>query len=265
MPLPGSLPWMESVDAKIARTKEHLRVFDAESLEFFKQSRPTFIRKTNGAEHWLVCYTEDAFPPVRLSVLVGEVLFNLRSALDNLVCGLIKTQDHMSECDKSEFPIFLDEAKFKEKSGRLLRGVPGPASQLIEDFQPWRRPENSRSLDPLWIIHDLCNHDKHRALNLAVCAHKGLSIIIPMKNGVCVRVTPERVVFAQNPVTVPLPGNPSDFEDNVKVHVTGRTVLFLRGHELLADMPVSDLLDNCVRHVEQRIVHQFRPFFRSRT
>jgi hypothetical protein len=62
--------------------------------------------------------------------------------------------------------------------------------------------------DPLWIVHDLCNQDKHRALNLAVCAHKGLSIIIPMKN---------------------------------------------------------DLLDNCVRHVEQRIVHKFRPFFRPRT
>jgi hypothetical protein len=63
---------------------------------------------------------------------------------------------------------------------------------------------------------------------------------------------------------VPLPGNPSDFDDNVKVHVTGRTVLSLRGQESSADMAVSDLLDNCVRHVEERIVHKFRPFFRPR-
>jgi hypothetical protein len=39
----------------------------------------------------------------------------------------------------------------------------------------------------------------------------------------------------------------------------------LRGQESLADMPVSDLFDNCVRHVEQRIVHRLRPFFRPRT
>jgi len=85
-----------------------------------------------------------------------------------------------------------------------------------------------------------------------------------MKNGVGVQVTPERVVFAVNPVTVPLPGDPSDFEDNVKIHVTGRTVLFLRDQESLAETPVSDMLDKCVRYVEQRIVHKFRPFFRPR-
>jgi hypothetical protein len=263
MPLPDSLPWMESVDAKVARAEEHLATFDAESLEFFKQSRPTFIRKTNGEAHWLVCYTEDPFPPLRLSVLAGEVLFNLRSALDNLICGLIKMQDSKAECDKSEFPIFSDEAKYAEKKSRLLRGIPATAIAIVEQFQPWQRPQATREVDPLWIIHTLCNHDKHRALNLAVCAHRGLSIIIPMKNGVGIQVTPERVVFAVNPVTVKLPGKSSDFEDNASVHVTGRTVLFLVGQAPLADLPVSDILNNCVRHVAERIVPQFRPFFRK--
>ena len=31
----------------------------------------------------------------------------------------------------------------------------------------------------------------------------------------------------------------------------------------LADLPVSDILNNCVRHVAERIVPQFRPFFRK--
>ncbi len=253
---------MESVDAKIARAQEHLATFDAESLEFFKQSRPTFIRKTDGAKHWLVCYTQDPFPPIRLSVLVGEVLFNLRSALDNLICGLIRTQDRTSDCDRSEFPIFLHEAKYAEKKGRLLKGVPEAACALIETFQPWKRPENSREIDPLWIIHTLCNIDKHRALNLTVCAHKGLSIIIPMKNGMGVPVTLERVVLAIEPQIVPLPGNPTDFAENVGIHISGRTTLFLAGHAHLSDRPVSDLIDTCVRHVAERIVPQFRPFFR---
>ena len=254
---------MESVDAKLARAKEHLRAFDAESLEFFKLSRPTFIRKTNGAEHWLVCYTQDPFPPMRLSVLVGDVLHNLRSTLDSLVCGLIKTGDPASVCDKSEFPIFIDQQEYAKKASRLLKGVPEPACKMIESFQPWARPESTRQIDPLWSIHSLHNHDKHRAVHLTVCAHRGLGIIVPMKNGVGVQVSPEPVVLAMQPAIIPLPGNPNDFDDSVNVHISGRTVLFFGGQPALASLPVSDILDNCLRHVEDRIVPMFRRFFRS--
>jgi len=34
MPMPNSLPWMESVDAKMIRAHEHLQMFDWELTEY---------------------------------------------------------------------------------------------------------------------------------------------------------------------------------------------------------------------------------------
>lgn len=48
MPLPDSLPWMESVDAKMARAKEHLDTLYAEAVVFFESTKRNFILKSNG-------------------------------------------------------------------------------------------------------------------------------------------------------------------------------------------------------------------------
>jgi hypothetical protein len=161
--------------------------------------------------------------------------------------------------DKSEFPIFLEHADYEKKKARLLR-APESALKLFDDFQLWKRPENARTTDPLWIIHSLHNYDKHRGVHLTVCAHRSLGIIVPMRDGTAIHVTPEPIVLATQPVTIPLPGNPSHFADNINVHITGRTVLFFGGQPHLAELPVSDILHNCVRHIEDR---SFRPFASS--
>ena len=52
---------------------------------YVEQARPYFIRKVNReeTEHWMVFYDEDPIPPIELSVLIGDFLYNLRSALDS--------------------------------------------------------------------------------------------------------------------------------------------------------------------------------------
>jgi len=84
MSLPDSLPWMESVDAKMVRAKEHLDTLHAEAGVFFESTKRNFILKSNGQEAWIVHYIEGSTPPIRLGVLLGECVFNIRSALDNL-------------------------------------------------------------------------------------------------------------------------------------------------------------------------------------
>ena len=98
MPLPDSLPWMESVDAKIARAKEHLDTLHREADAFFETTKRNFVLKTEGRAAWIVYWVDDPFPPIRLGVLLGECVFNMRSALDNLVCGLIRTKDGFAAC-----------------------------------------------------------------------------------------------------------------------------------------------------------------------
>ena len=50
MSLLDSLPWMESVDAKIVRAKEHLGTLHAEAGVFFEITKRNFILMSNGRE-----------------------------------------------------------------------------------------------------------------------------------------------------------------------------------------------------------------------
>ena len=105
MSLPDSLPWMESVDAKMARAKEHLDTLYAEAGVYFESTKRNFILKSNGLEAWIVHYIEGSIPPIHFRHPVGQCVFNIRSALDNLVCGLIRTVDSLSPCKGTQFPI----------------------------------------------------------------------------------------------------------------------------------------------------------------
>ena len=65
MSLPDSLPWMESVDAKIVRAKEHLGTLHAEAGVFFEITKRNFILKSNGREAWIVHYVTTSRVPSR--------------------------------------------------------------------------------------------------------------------------------------------------------------------------------------------------------
>src|SRR5215831_14913607 len=112
MSLPDSLPWMESADAKMARAKEHLDTLYAEARVFFESTKRNFILKSNGHKAWIVHYIEDSIPPIRFAVLLGECVFNMRSVLDNLVCGLIRTKDSHATCKGTQFPISSTEEQW---------------------------------------------------------------------------------------------------------------------------------------------------------
>src|SRR5882672_10110363 len=88
-------PWMESASAKIARAREHFHALDHEIIEFIKATKRHFVFKVNEERTvaWIVSSVEEPHPPIRISVMVGDCLFNMRSALDNLVCGLVRRQD----------------------------------------------------------------------------------------------------------------------------------------------------------------------------
>ena len=89
MSVPDSLPWMESVDAKMVRAR-NTSTPSMLKLVCSSNTKRDLILKSNGQEAWIVHYIEDSVPPIRLGVLLGECVFNIRSALDNLVCGLIQ-------------------------------------------------------------------------------------------------------------------------------------------------------------------------------
>ena len=98
----------------MVRAKEHLDTLHAEADIFFGTTKRNFILKSNEHEAWIVHYIEDSIPPIRLGVLLGECVSNVRSALDNLVCGLIRTADSHAPCKDSQFPICSTHEQWKK-------------------------------------------------------------------------------------------------------------------------------------------------------
>ena len=174
---------MESVDAKMVRAKEHLDTLHAEADVFFESTKRNFILKSNGQEAWVVHYIEGSIPPIRLGVLLGECVFNIRSALDNLVCGLIRTADSHAPCKGTQFPICSAEEQWERNWEKYLKGVEPAAQKMIRDLQPYFRMSAAPENDPLSILNVLCNSDKHRAVTLTLAYSHDLTVRVHANDG----------------------------------------------------------------------------------
>lgn len=97
------------------------------------------------------------------SIDVGEIAYNLRSALDHLIWQLVSANGKSTN-PRHEFPIFIDAGDYDKSVGDQLRGLDDRQRGMIESFQPF---QDNRSVGPhLWMLHKICNIDKHRYLNV---------------------------------------------------------------------------------------------------
>jgi hypothetical protein len=258
-----SLPWMESTDAKLDRAGVHLDAYRAAARAWVDKTRPTFIRKVDRQRHthWLVLYVEDAQPPVDLSPIIGDCLYNTLSALDCLVCGLVRTKNSSSTCAGRQFPIYVDSGKYVLASKDALRGVPKDALRLINELQPYCRGERTKELDPLWILKTLCNSDKHRSALLALCYFKNVQISIPRRDGSTLRFALPRTIYADQPQMIDLPGPLNSFDDYLQIQAGGTSQLVFRDAGPWSERPVDEVLVACLEYVKDRVVPRFKPFF----
>lgn len=111
--------------------------------------------------------------PDELPLLLGELLYQLRSALDACIyqATVYATKlDPPPDEGKLEFPITTDPNKWPNLVKRRLSALPAPIQDAIERVQPY----NNQSLPPaemvksinrsLGILHDLARKDRHRKL-----------------------------------------------------------------------------------------------------
>jgi hypothetical protein len=104
------------------------------------------------------------------SVLLGEGLYDLRSALDHLAWQLVIRAGGAPD-KRTEFPIFKDPSKFKNGAHDKMRGMSDAMKAAIRDLQPCFRAKPAAF--PLWWLQDLCNTDKHQTLHLIVASCSG--------------------------------------------------------------------------------------------
>jgi len=152
--------------AKLDRAREHFDELKAGINAFVQtEARPIWPELSADRTEYVVTFITRATLPLRLSTIVGEFLYNLRSCLDHMWWKLARTQGIRS--DRPEFPIYDDEKSFWGNAGKFFPGMPPEAVALVVRLQPFPVRQDAQGLyHGLWLLHKLGNIDKHRLLHL---------------------------------------------------------------------------------------------------
>ncbi len=140
----------------------------------FVDTHPYGIRIERNADVVEVFFQVLKHVPPRLLTVLGDMLHNLRGALDYTAVALVAL--HGGNIDRGAFPIYLCEDHFirdlrcrkKSRSPGPLDGIPITSNEwaFIEGLQPYKRGDLKHT-DPLYSLAFLSNRDKHRMLNPA--------------------------------------------------------------------------------------------------
>jgi hypothetical protein len=108
------------------------------------------------------------------SVVIGELLYDLRSALDHLAWQLVLL-DGGTPGEQTQFPVL--ESPFNKKGQLVAVQLKPPVEDpkilaALDKAQPYKGPEGEPArfdINPLWQLHRLNIIDKHRLLLVVVC------------------------------------------------------------------------------------------------
>lgn len=156
---------LESARAKAQRAEETIQSLNAE-IDAFLRANPNPYRivgqlRNENREYVFAAFGELAIP-IRFSVLVGEVMYQLRTSLDHLLSALVVANGG-TPTYKHQFPICSTAARFAEAVERGdINGVSPAASDSIEQLQPYQPTQPTPPL--LRLLRDWNNADKHRLL-----------------------------------------------------------------------------------------------------
>jgi hypothetical protein len=164
-----------SHELKLNRASYHLDRLEAKVREWrdgHTHRYDSHIDRESGKQFVYIRFPEPVSAELRL--IIGDCLHNLRSALDNLAYELAVRHHGCSPLPdpfdrRSEFPIFGDR-KWTVRERRNKIGCIHPRAQaIIKRLQPYIRGDEFAS-DPLWMLHELSNMDKHRAPHITQVA-----------------------------------------------------------------------------------------------
>lgn len=180
---------LAGIDAKLARAEYQLEDLGRKWGVFLNEEQPYTVefKHDPNAGIYLPTFWIDKEPPLELSVLCGELVYDLRSALDHIAVELIEVHG-AKPIRRAAFPISSTEVDWIERvhfprnaAGKRVRGPLHGLSKLcdawayVQRAQPYQRGSAAPS-HPLAELNELSNRDKHRVIH-AVWAYPDLSVI----------------------------------------------------------------------------------------
>lgn len=158
---------LDGVQAKWDRAKEQFDQLLAETDAFFNgEPKPHFSvgEFDTDAWEWVERFQIREEPPPRFGVILGDVLHNLRSALDHLIWQ-VTLLDGGKPDSRTQFPIVREsKAEFDRVAQRCIPGLTPEHRAVVDYAQPYHAGKNAHR-HPLAVLSALSNMDKHRLVN----------------------------------------------------------------------------------------------------
>lgn len=163
---------LRSARIKWARAVEHQRVLARHTREFAAAGSYDYVRTDNVGDgtdpllkvHWRLKIKQPF--PERWSVLVGDILTNLRATVDHAFwAAAVMHSGQPARPHQLTFPITTDATSFARKTRELSSLVAPEVWELVDAVQPFHGGDQAYT-SPLEVLRWLSNIDKHRFVHM---------------------------------------------------------------------------------------------------
>jgi hypothetical protein len=157
-----------SFELKLERADEHLNTLENIIHAWFLADPYNLIDDLDSNAGDNVARIKISPIPDKVAILIGDCLYNLRASLDHLVHALAwKFRGSLSHAESREtaFPIFKTFGGWHSRRGgkRQIKYLSPVAQAIVQGLQPYLTGNKAES-HFLWLLNELQNIDKHRAL-----------------------------------------------------------------------------------------------------
>jgi hypothetical protein len=167
---------LEGSKLKVKRAKEHFRQIEAE-IKTFNASKPYRImveeEPQSGDQLYRVKIKKQ--PPPMWATIIGDIVHNLRSALDLLVNDAVRANGNTPN-RYTGFPVYKSADAFEAGFSGKVRGVSTKAIETIKSLKPYKDGNEA-----LWHIHCLDITDKHRLILSVGSAYRNFNVVLKMR------------------------------------------------------------------------------------
>jgi hypothetical protein len=159
---------------KLRRARDHLEILGDELAAFNAGEPYRIVHEPNADSSEHIFYAKVLKePPPFLSVIVGDALQNMRSALEHLVWGLTPQSTRATAEWTVGFPIYAKESTFVQRDKNTSSGYSTrsgmhkiwtmdlKARTAIQQLQPYKTGH-----DELLLLNELARVDRHQSLRM---------------------------------------------------------------------------------------------------
>jgi hypothetical protein len=148
-----------SAQLKIDRANHHIGDVDARR-DVFLATNPCKLRAQHNPQTAYTDYMVEDVAEVdqAISLVIGDAVHNLRSALDHLAVALVKDAG-ATPTTKTYFPISDSLSKYAANSPGQVDGIRGTDKNIIDSLQPYLGGD-----DRFWRLHRMDITDKHNLI-----------------------------------------------------------------------------------------------------